>query len=304
MTTEAPRTGHVLVTGALGNVGCEVARACLAGGFEVCVAGTRVAALRETFTSSEAVRLDLLDRSTWAAALARARHVFLLRPPAIADVKATLNPFLDTAWSAGVEHVVFLSVAGAERSSWVPHRGVEEHLERSGRGWTILRPGFFAQNFGDAYVRDVVEDRRIYVPAGRGRVAFIDVFDVGDAVARIFARPEAHAGTTPTLTGPEAVTFDEAAAMMTEVLGRPIRYVPATIPGYAWHLATRRRLPAIQIAVQTFLHVGLRRGDAEPVDAALEALLGRPATTLRSYFERERARWAPQDRAPGSSFAS
>jgi uncharacterized protein YbjT (DUF2867 family) len=64
---------------------------------------------------------------------------------------------------------------GAEPKRWASHHAVEQHLLRSGVSYTLLRPGFFAQNLGDAYRHDIRERSEIVVPAGRGRVAFVDV---------------------------------------------------------------------------------------------------------------------------------
>lgn len=262
--------GPVLVTGASGNVGRAVVTALNARGIPV-----RVGARR-----GGDVRFDFADRSTFHSAVEGCRGVFLLRPPAISDTAQTLVPLIDEARRAGAEHVVFLSVAGAESNSLVPHHRVERHLvERPGR-YTILRPGFFAQNLGDAYRDDIRDRARVYVPAGRGRVAFVDVRDVGEVAALAFASPEAHHRVGYTLTGPEAIAFDDVARILQEALGHPIRYQPASILGYAHHL---RRLPAMQIVVQTILHVGLRFGQAEKVDETLERLLGRPGRTLRDY---------------------
>lgn len=278
----------VLVTGAGGNVGREVVRACLAAGLEV----------RAADRSSSSVPLDFTDRATWAAALAGVDTVFLLRPPPLGDMTATLNPFVDAAFAAGVKHLVFLSVSGAESKSWVPHRKVEDHLKQSTGNWTVLRPGFFAQNLADAYRLDVRDDSRLYVPAGEGRVAFLDVADIGDVAAHVFLHPEQFRGHAIRLAGPEAVTFKELADRLSTVLRRAIVYEAASILGYVWHLWRRRRLPLMQVLVQTVLHVGLRSGEAQAVDDQQQVLLGRPASPLSGYLERARATWVsdPQNR--------
>ena len=282
---------RVLVTGALGNVGREVARACVLQGFVVRVADRSIAALAKRFGEMETVAFDFLDRETWASALADCQWLFLLRPPPLGDMKTTLDPFIDVAFAAGVEHIVFLSVAGAERMRWVPHHEVERHLRTTGRSWSIVRPGFFAQNLQDAYRRDIIEDARLYVPAARGRVAFIDVRDVADITARIFADPQAFAAAELTLTGPAAMRFDEVATLLSTTLGREIRYEPASILGYLWHLRTRRALSWTQAIVQLVLHVGLRRGDAERVEPTVAAILGRPARSVAEYVADAHAIW-------------
>jgi uncharacterized protein YbjT (DUF2867 family) len=261
----------IFVTGAGGNVGRAVLDACRESSLPAVGGERRGGAHR---------RFDFEDRRTWAAALEGCSQLFLLRPPPISKVDETLNPFVDFARLHGVRHVVFLSVQGAEARPRIPHHAVEKHLEQSGDDWTFLRPGFFAQNFTDAYRSDVVEDDRLYVPAGEGEVAFVDVRDLGLVAARVFQNPASHRRQGYRLTGPRCFTFHQAAALLTEVTGRPIRYVPASMAGYLWHLVARRRLALMQAIVQTYLHVGLRHGDAATVDPLLGHLLGQPARAL------------------------
>ena len=283
---------RVLVTGAAGNVGVGVVRGLVERGVRVRAADLDLAVVRERDPGAEPVALDFTDPATFGPALRDVQRVFLIRPPAIARVKPTLNRFLDAAVTAGVEHVVFSSVAGAETNRVVPHHRVEQHLFASGLRWTVLRPGFFAQNLATAYRQDIVRDGRVHVPAGQGRVAFIDVRDLGEVAAIVLADPGAHEGAGYTLTGPEAVTFDDVARVLTQELGRPIRYEPASILGYLRHLG-RQGLPVPQRLVQTVLHTGLRRGDAEIVDPTLGRLLGRNPHTLTEYVRDHRELWEP-----------
>lgn len=282
----------MLVTGAAGNVGVGVVRGLLARGLPVRAADLDLRVLGDRAPGAAAVHLDLTDPKTFAPALRGVRRVFLIRPPAIARVGPTLNRFLDVAVAEGVEHVVFSSVAGAETNRVVPHHRVERHLMASGLGWTMLRPGFFAQNLATAYRQDVVRDARVHVPAGLGRVAFIDVRDLGEVAALVLADPAPHRGVGYTLTGPEAITFYDVAAVLTKELGRPVRYEPASILGYVRHLG-RQGLPMPQRLVQTVLHAGLRRGDAETVDPTLERLLDRRPHTLAEYVRDHRDLWEP-----------
>ena len=263
---------RVLVTGASGNVGSEVVRALRERG-------------GDPFT---APGFDFEDERTFAAAVAGCDSLFLLRPPPISRVGPTLNRLVDVAAAAGVRHCVFLSVAGADRNPIVPHHRVERYLKRTQLGWTILRPGFFAQNVTGAYRDDIVRDGRIYIPAGSARVAFVDAFDLGELAAAILLEPTGHKGRGYHLTGPVAVTLDEVAGMLTQTLGRPVRYEPATVRGYVGHLR-RQGLPTSQLAVQTVLHVGLRRGQAEEVDPTLGRLLGRPPRTMKQFLAANRA---------------
>lgn len=280
----------VLVTGASGNVGRHVITALRRRGAEV-RAAARDADPSPVPAGVERVPFDFADPRTHADAVAGCAALFLMRPPAVSDTRGLLDPFVDVARAAGVAQIVFLSVAGAGTNRLVPHHAVEVHLTNSAGDFTILRPGFFAQNLGDAYRRDLVEDDRLYVPAGRAHVAFVDVRDVAEVAAEACVDAAAHRRRAYTLTGPELVTFDEVAAILAEVLGRPIRYVAASIPGYALHLR-RRGLAGMQILVQTILHAELRR-DRQRVDPTLRELLGWPGHTIRDYIEDHAALWRP-----------
>ena len=292
MPYHASATGRVLVTGATGNVGREVVRALRERGAEPCGADLSVDAVRAMHgAETDARRLDYGAPSTFTSALAGCTTLFLVRPPAITEMESTLLPFIDAALASGVTHVVFLSAIGAASNRLVPHHAVEAHLAARGAGHTLLRPGFFAQNLGTAYRSDIADDGRLFLPAGRGRIAFVDIRDVAELAAVIAEDPRAHDRAAYTCTGPEAFSFEETARLMTDVVRRPIRYESASIGGYVRHLHVQG-LPLAQIAVQTVLHVGLRYGQLEQIDPTLERLLGRRPRTLASYVRENAALWS------------
>lgn len=282
----------ILITGASGNIGTTVVE-CL----RARQAPFRIGSRKPNSVSqdgAEIVPFDFLNASTFRSAVQGCNAVFLLRPPAISDTRKTLNSFLDVARSQGVQHIVFVSVAGAADNPLVPHHAVEQHLRQKSEGWTILRPGFFAQNLGDAYRDDIVQDDRIFLPAGAGRVAFIDGRDIAEVAVNVLINPASHQAQIYTLTGSESLSFVEVATALSDELGRAIVYQPASVPGYFSHLF-RRKMPLEQILVQTILHVGLRFGQAEAVDNTLAKLLGHPPRKLRDYVRDYRDLWLKTD---------
>lgn len=280
----------VLVTGATGNVGGELVRLFGAAGLPVRAAVPEPEQARFG-DGVEPVALDFRRPDTFAGALDGVRRVFLVRPPAIADVKRTLLPFLDAAERAGVEHVVFLSLQGAGRNPLVPHRTVEKRLEASGLAWTFLRPSFFMQNLSGTHRADLRDRSELFVPAGRGRTAFVDARDVA-LVAFLALTEPGHERRAYTLTGAEALTYADVAAVFTGVLGRPIRYADPSLVAF-WRRMRAQGHPAAFVAVTSVLYTAGRFGLAGSVTDDLARLLGRPPRTLRTFAEDYRALWEP-----------
>src|SRR5882672_6989356 len=96
-------------------------------------------------------------------------------------------------------------------------------LHRRKLGHTILRPAWFMQNFSETFLKPV--DGAIVVPTGNGAEAFIDAEDIAAVAAATLADPAAHAGAQYALTGPEALTLADAAAIISQVTGQTITNV-------------------------------------------------------------------------------
>jgi uncharacterized protein YbjT (DUF2867 family) len=277
----------VLVTGASGNVGTEVVSALQKFHPKTSIRITKRKTYKENKTEfgTESVYLDFQNPDSFPSAVSGCTSVFLLRPPAISNTKDTLNRFITTARQSGVQRIVFLSVAGAASNKLVPHHAVEQHLRGGPDDWAILRPGFFAQNLASAYRDDIMQDDRLYLPAGNGKVAFVDLRDVGKVAAQTLTDLSEHAGITYTLTGPETFTFYDVAHILSRNIGRDIEYIAASIPGYMYHLLKRKKQGIKQTIVQTILHAGLRFGQAEEIDPTLEQLLNQMPNSVESYIQ-------------------
>ena len=274
----------ILVTGASGNSGSKVIEVLRRRHLPFRIALRQVAAPEE-------LKFDFMDPSTWPEALAGTKGVFLVRPPAIANMAKTLTPFVDAVRDHRAGPIVFLSVAGAEKKPFLPHAKVEKRLLAGGESdFTILRSSYFAQNLEDAFLADIRNEGRIVLPAGSGRVAFVDLRDVAEVAADALGGDASLAGKAVTLTGPRAVDFVEVAALVTAAAGRPVRYEPVSPFAY-WRHLRRKHEPAIQVLVQTILNTGLRFGQAEKVDPALPRLLGRAATDVAEYIRINAAVW-------------
>jgi uncharacterized protein YbjT (DUF2867 family) len=273
----------ILVTGATGNVGAPLVARLRAAGAAVRPASRRA-------TSVDAVAFDFRDRSTWKRAFDGVEVMFLIRPPDVADVRSDLLPAVEYGRTAGLRHVVLLSVQGADRVPVLPHARIEKWLRGSGLDWTFVRPSYFDQNLSTVFAGDIRDRDVITVPAGRGRTAFVDAHDVAAVVAAVLLDPSAHRGREWTPTGP-AITYDEVAAVLSAELGRRIRYTRPGIVAYARHARSQLRMPASMIAVTTVLHSTARFGLAAGQTEDVRTVTGRPPATFAEFAHRERHVW-------------
>ncbi|SDR81957.1 Uncharacterized conserved protein YbjT, contains NAD(P)-binding and DUF2867 domains [Paraoerskovia marina] len=270
----------ILVTGASGNVGGAVTRALDAAGV--------------TYAVAERPGFDFTDSSTWASTFDGVESMFLVRPPAIGNVKRDLLPSLAAARDAGVKHVVFLSLQGAEKNKVVPHAAVEAWLRESGLSWTFVRASFFHQNLTTTHVTDVRDRDDIFVPAGKGATAFVDAEDVGAVAAAALIDPAAHRDKAWTVTGPRALTYTEIAEILTQELGRPITYDRPGIWRYVRHARKVLGMPRGMVAVTTAIYTTARLGMAAGLTTEVREVLGREPIDFVEFAHRERDAWIPE----------
>jgi uncharacterized protein YbjT (DUF2867 family) len=283
-------TGAVLITGATGNVGAAVARHLLARG-EAVVSAVRDAADSAVVAGSEPRAFDFENPSGWADALAGVDRLFLLRPPAIADVQQHLFPVIDAALHHGVRQIVFLSLQGVQFNSATPHHAVEKQLRALKAPFTFLRPNFFMQNLSTTYAAEIRDRSEIAVPAGRARTAFIDTDDVGRVAAHVLTEP-GHLGKAYTLSGEQSLNYDDVARLLTAELGRKITYTRPSADEYA-EMLSARGMPQDYIDVQAMIYRVVRMNVSALPNRKICRLTGAPATTFAEFAHRERAVWMP-----------
>lgn len=281
----------ILVTGAAGNIGSQVCRF-LTGGERRVYAATRSPGRgADHFSGTIPRHFDLTDEATWAPALDGVSRVFLVRPPHIAHIKRDMYPFMRAMKQAAIEHVVFLSVQGAERNPVVPHHTVERALLDLELPYTFLRPSFFMQNLTTTHLPEIRDERRIFVPAGDGETNFIDARDIGEAAAMVLG-DDRYRNRAYTLTGTRNYTYHEVAARLSSILGRPIRYEPARIfPFLAYQRSQGRTLghALVMYALYSVTRMGRAGGPTED----FRAITGREPRSLDEFIDDHRGLFAP-----------
>ncbi|NUT91266.1 MAG: NmrA/HSCARG family protein [Saccharothrix sp.] len=216
----------VLVTGATGQQGGATARRLLADGWEV----RALVRSDRPLPGVTTVVGDMLDRAALDRAMEGVYGVFSVQPalPGQDEVAMGKN-VADAAHAAGVQHLVYTSVGGAERDSGISHWDtkwqIEQHIRSLALPATILRPVMFMENHTSPMsgVLGAVPLVRM-MPAHR-KVQVIAVRDIAVFAGLAFADPDRYVGREIELAGDE-VTREELAAAFGEILGRPVDTSP------------------------------------------------------------------------------
>jgi uncharacterized protein YbjT (DUF2867 family) len=228
----------ILVTGATGTVGSEVVKQLLSAkverGYEdMIVKAAARSANDSTFRNLgvQALELDYNKSDTLSAALSGVDKLFLLTPFQSNMVDLTSN-LVNEAKKAGVKYIVKQSVLGADdaEQAITPsrlHRQAEKVIEESGIPFTFLRPNFFMQNFVTFYSNFIKTQGAFYVPAGDSKASFVDVRDIAAVAVQALSKngEGKHIGKAYDITGAEALSYGEAAEILSKELAKKVNYV-------------------------------------------------------------------------------
>ena len=225
----------ILVTGATGQQGGALARLLLER-------GQRVRALTRRADSPAAEALagrgaelavgDFDDRASLERAMRGIDAVFLMATPFQAGIEAESRQAItvaDAATAAGVSHLVYSSVANADRQTGIPHFDskypVERHIQALGIPSTIIGPVFFMDNFAGPFLLPGLREGKLALalPASR-KLQQVALADIAGFAALVLERREPFLGRRIDLASDER-SGAEVAEILSRVLGRRIEYV-------------------------------------------------------------------------------
>ena len=227
----------IVVTGATGQQGGATARALLRDGVHVRAlvrdpASPKAEALRDA--GVELVRGDLGDRASIDEALRGAYGVFSVQVSSgqpeygvtDEDEERFGKNVVDAARAAGVQHLVYTSVGGLFPDTGIGHFEskwrIEQYVRSSGVPATIVRPTAFMELLTQPHF-GITGGTLTFFLDGDQTMQWIAAEDIGAVVARVFASPERHIGTTLEIAGDE-LTGPELAAKIGRATNRPLAY--------------------------------------------------------------------------------
>ena len=224
------------------------------------------------------VSAPYLEATVTAAAVARARG----------DLEVFVNISQMTVSQMSLTE---MTDSPQQRQHWL----AEQALNWSGLPVVHVRPTVFLQNFFflDWAAESIIRDGTIRLPFGSGRTSPIDTRDVAEVIAAILANPAAHVGKVYELTGPKSQDLRGLAAEYAEALGRPVAYVDVPLEQWRDQELRPRGLPEHvyeHFLTMAKLHAANRY---DRLSHDVEAILGRPATSVRDFVARHAKSFAP-----------
>ncbi len=280
----------VLVTGATGTVGREVIKGLLTTDARI-RAAVHTKDVADTFRV-ETVNMDYTKPESVLAAMKGIDTLFLLTPFTNNMVELT-KIMVEAAKKGHVSYIVKLSVMGAEvlpgitLSRW--HAETEYMIQASGISYAFLRPNAFMQNFVNYMASSIKNEGKFYVPAGEGKVSFVDVRDIGAVAARVLTDRQYERGAYA-ITGREALTYGQAAEIMSKVLGKKIEYVNVSDEQASAGMKALG-MPEWMINAMLELYCVTRAGNMAVLSPTVEKITGRKPIPFEGFVSDNRKAW-------------
>jgi len=273
----------VAVTGATGGVGGRVARALDARGPALRLVVRDASRAPELW--AEVAEAEYRDGAAMRAAFDGAETVYLVSGSESADRVAEHVSAVDAAAAAGVRRIVYCSFMGAAPDGVFTfardHAATEERIRAAGLGHVFLRSCMYAE-----YVPLFASPEGVIRgPAGEGRAAFVSRDDVADVAAAVLADPEPHDGRTYDVTGPEALSLDEAAAILSAAAGREVVYERETLE-QARESRRPSGAPDWEIEGWVTSYAGVANGEMDIVTDDVRLLAGSEPLTFSAWLTR------------------
>lgn len=226
------------------------------------------------------VAFDWRDPSNWPAVLAGVKLVYIAYYPdlAVAEAPAHITQLMEACKVAGVNKVVLLSGRGEANA-----QQCEQIVRDSGLRYTLLRAGWFNQNFDEGHFLDSVQQGIIALPIGQSVEPFVDCDDIAD-VAFAALTEDKHDGELYELTGPELLSMDRVAEILSGAAGHSVRYMPVSFEAYEAELTKHMGPEFARFLTELMREV--MDGRNEWLGDGVQRALGREPKSFSAYAER------------------
>jgi uncharacterized protein YbjT (DUF2867 family) len=271
------------VTGATGVLGGMVARQLSDAGFaqRLLVRDPRRA---PDLKQAPTMAVSYGDPVLSGPALEGVKVLFMVSAAEAEDRLQQHYAFVDAAAEAGVRHIVYTSFFGAAPDCTFTlgrdHYATEERIRASGMGFTFLRDNFYL----DFLPVLAGEDGVIRGPAGDGVMAAVAREDIARCAVAVLRDPAVHAGATYDLTGPEDISLEHAAEVLTRATGRTVTYHHETLEE-AFASRAPYGAPAWQVEAWVSTYTAIAAGELAGATSDVHGLTGQDPMPLEELVK-------------------
>ncbi|MBO0664126.1 SDR family oxidoreductase [Jiella sp. MQZ9-1] len=225
-------------------------------------------------------KADYEDLASLEAAFEGVATVLLISSSEIGKRVAQHRNVIAAAEAAGVARVAYTSILHADTTPLMlgqEHRASELSLIESGLAYTLLRNGWYTENYA-AGIPVAIQAGAFIGCAGTGRIASATRRDYAEAAAKVLTG-EGHENRIYELAGDTAYTRAEMAGEVSRLAGGEIPYHDLTQAGYAEALASAG-LPQVLCDLLADSDAGAAKGGLFGDERHLSQLIGRPTTPM------------------------
>jgi NAD(P)H dehydrogenase (quinone) len=286
----------LLVTGASGHFGRAVLNHLIntygVPATQIIATTRNVESLSDFAKQGVTVRTADFDGPDLARSFAGAKRLLIISTNSIEGGQrlAQHQKAVAAAKAAGVSHIVYTSMPRPDAASPITfagdHRGSEEAIAASGISHTILRNSWYMENLAMS-LPSALASGQWYSAAGQGKLAHAARDDQASAAAAVLASGTTESKTC-TLSGPEALSTEETAKIVSEALGKPIQVVHVTAEQLAGGMAAAG-VPAPMIPMLVSFDVNTAQNRMDTVTNDIKTLTGREPQNLRDWFKANKA---------------
>jgi uncharacterized protein YbjT (DUF2867 family) len=235
------------------------------------------------------------DPAGLTAALAGVHTLYLVSAAEAEDRLRQHLDAVDAAVAAGVQRIVYTSFLNARPDAVFTlvrqHAATEAHIAGTGVRATFLRHSMYA-DFVPFFATVEGGHAVIAAPAGEGRTSFVSRDDLADVAAAVLLDDSpSYDGQALAVTGPEALSMSEAAAVLAEVTGRPVDYRDQTVEE-AWSTRRPSGHPDWEVEGWVTSYLAIAAGELATVSDVVPRLTGHPARTVAEHLRAHPEDWA------------
>jgi len=277
----------ILITGAAGKTGRAVVKRLVSAGAETRVL-THTAEQAQDLKrmgAKEVLYGDVHDIFLLQSAVKDVEKVYHICPNVSPDEFEIGNEVITAAVRSGVRHFVYHSVLHPQVEA-MPHHWqkmrVEEFLFTSGMDFSIIQPCAYMQNILTGW-KSIVESGTYSIPySTSARISVVDLEDVGEAAAKVLMEEKFENGVFE-CSGPQALTQDQVAGVISGVIHRPVRAMNQDLQTWVEN-AQRSGMDSYQVDTLAKMFHYYGQYGLVGNSRVLESILGRPARTLKEFF--------------------